>query len=174
MAIDITPCSATFRPATAADADAILELYEALSAESRYNRFFCATPRYDRALVSFLTDVSSSIVWLAFDGERCVGEARVTTSARDGRGDLAVVVADDHRGRGLGRRLSKLAVRDYLRHTEFVTFSILPTNRAAVRLARRSGMGLKWADGTLDGVIQRRVPAMAPVPHASAAVGVAA
>src|SRR5512134_3826111 len=114
MALEITPCPATFRPATPADADAIVELYEGLSAESRYGRFFRATPRYDRSLLRFLTDVTSSTVWLAFDGERCVGEARVATSVRDGRGDLAVVIADDHRGRGLGRRLSKLALRDYL------------------------------------------------------------
>jgi GNAT superfamily N-acetyltransferase len=176
MPLDIIDCpeTLTLRPATPADADAIVELYEGLSAESRYGRFFRATPRYDRAMLRFLTDVTSSTVWLAFDRQRCVGEARVATSKRDGRGDLAVVVADDHRGRGLGRRLSKLAVRDYLRTAEFVSFSIMPTNRAAVRLARRAGLSLAWADGTLDGLIQKRVPVAALTAADPDAVAVAA
>jgi acetyltransferase len=153
-----TGCTVTFRAATPADVDLILELYEGLSPESRFNRFFRATPRYDPSLLRFLTDVESATVWLAFDGERCVGEARVVTSRRDGRGDLAVVVAETHRGRGVASRLSKLAVRDYLRTERTVSFSIMATNRAAVKLARRSGIALAWQDGTLDGVIARPAP----------------
>src|SRR6478752_600631 len=65
------------RRATPGDADALLDLYEGLGTESRYWRFFRPTPGYDAGLRRQITDVTASIVWAAFDGERCVGEARV-------------------------------------------------------------------------------------------------
>ena len=95
------------RRATTDDADALLALYEGLGAESRYRRFFRATPRYDAGLQRHITDVASSLVWVAFDGDRCVGEARVVSSTRQPCGDLAVTVADDYQGRGLGSRLAR-------------------------------------------------------------------
>ena len=38
------------RRATPSDGDAVLDLYEGLGAESRYRRFFRATPRYDATI----------------------------------------------------------------------------------------------------------------------------
>ena len=143
------------RRATGADADAVLDLYEALNAESRYRRFFRATPRYDAGLRRHITDVASSVVWLAFDGDRCVGEARVVTSARQPCGDLAVTIADDYQGRGLGSRLARRAVGEHLRANECVSFSILPGNTSAARMARGHGVRLQLDQGTLDGVVNR-------------------
>jgi GNAT superfamily N-acetyltransferase len=143
------------RRATVGDADAVLDLYEALSAESRYRRFFRSTPRYDAGLRRHITDVASSLVWLAFDGDRCVGEARVVSSARQPCGDLAVTIADDYQGRGLGSRLARRAVGEHLRTNECVSFSILPGNTSAARMARGHGLRLKLDQGTLDGVVNR-------------------
>ena len=143
------------RPATTADADAVLDLYEALSAESRYRRFFRATPRYDAGLRRHITDVEASIVWLAFDGDRCVGEARVVVSSRQPCGDLAVTIADDYQGRGLGSRLARRAAGEHLRTNECVSFSILPGNTPAARMARGHGVRLHLDQGTLDGVVNR-------------------
>src|SRR5262245_34400314 len=143
------------RRATAADAEAVLDLYEALGAESRYRRFFRPTPRYDAGLRRHITDVTASVVWVAFDGERCVGEARVVVSARQPCGDLAVTIADDFHGRGLGSRLARRAVGDHLRTADCVSFSILPGNTSAARMARSHGVRLKLDQGTLDGVVTR-------------------
>ena len=154
------------RRATPSDADAVLDLYEGLGAESRYRRFFRATPRYDASLRRHITDVATSLVWLAFDGDRCVGEARVVTSARQPCGDLAVTVADDFHGRGLGSRLARRAVAEHLRSNDCVSFSILPGNTSAARMARAHGVRLALDQGTLDGVVNR--PAELPY-HFSAA-----
>jgi GNAT superfamily N-acetyltransferase len=143
------------RRATPDDADALMALYEGLGAESRYRRFFRSTPRYDASLRSHITDVAAVLVWAAFDGERCVGEARVVTSARQPCADLAVTIADDYHGRGLGSRLARRAVGEHLRTNECVSFSILPDNTSAARMARSHGLRLKLDQGTLDGVVNR-------------------
>jgi hypothetical protein len=160
------------RRATPDDAEALLDLYEGLGAESRYRRFFRATPRYDAGLRNHISDVAASVVWAAFDGDRCVGEARVVTSARQPCGDLAVTIADDFHGRGLGSRLARRAVGDHLRTNECVSFSILPGNTSAARMARGHGIRLKLDQGTLDGVVTRpaelpfELPGTAiPAPH---------
>jgi hypothetical protein len=143
------------RRATADDADAVLALYEGLGADTRYRRFFRATPRYDAGLRRHITDVASSLIWVAFDGDRCVGEARIVTSTRQPCGDLAVTIADDYQGRGLGSRLARRAVGEHLRTNECVSFSIMPGNTAAARMARGHGVPLQLDQGTLDGVVNR-------------------
>ena len=143
------------RRATPDDADALLDLYEGLGAESRYRRFFRSTPRYDARLRQHIVAVAPSLVWAAFDGDRCVGEARVVTSSRQPCGDLAITIADDFQGRGLGSRLARRAVAEHLRTNECVSFSILPGNTSAARMARGHGLKLTYDQGTLDGVVER-------------------
>ena len=66
-----------------------------------------------------------------------------------------ITIADDYQGRGLGSRLARRAVADHLRTHECVSFSILPGNTSAARMARGHGLKLKFDQGTLDGVVQR-------------------
>lgn len=141
------------RPASDADADAIVQLYEGLSAASRYTRFFRPMPRIDSALRSSLTDLAAATVWLAFDDDVCVGEARIVRSARQPCADLAITIADGYQGQGLGARLARRVVRDHFASGDCVSMSILPTNTAAARLARRSGIRLRLDDGALEGSI---------------------
>ena len=116
------------------DCELLARGFQQFSDESRYRRFFRATPRYDASLRRHITDVATSLVWLALDGDRCVGEARVVTSTRQPCGDLAVTVADDFHGRGLGSRLARRAVAEHLRSNDCVSFSILPGNTSATRI----------------------------------------
>ena len=139
------------RPATALDADAIVALYEGLSAESRHARFMQATPRLHSSLRAALADIEAATVWLAFDAGACIGEARVVRSSRQHCADLAVTIADEYQGRGLGRRLAKRAVRELLRNGECVSMSMMATNYAAAKLARRAGVRLRLDDGALEG-----------------------
>jgi hypothetical protein len=62
-------------------------------------RFHHPTPRLNGQLRGILTDLARADVWLAFDGDVCVGEARLA-GYRDRAdhadwADLAVTVADD-------------------------------------------------------------------------------
>ena len=142
-----------YRRATPADAEAMLDLYERLSSESRYTRFFRPLRRIDSSLQAQIIDISSANVWLAFDGDVCIGEARVVRSTREPCSDLAVTVADDYQGRGLGSQLARLAVNDARRESGCVAMSMLATNDAAKQLARNFGIRLQFSDGILEGVI---------------------
>jgi RimJ/RimL family protein N-acetyltransferase len=141
------------RPAVAEDLPAVLDLYESLSAEARYRRFFQATPHLTGTLRRALSSLENSILWLAFDGERCVGEARVVRSPREpGTGDLAVTIADDYQHRGLGQQLSRMVVAEARRrHLERVNVAILPENTGATRLARRNHIRLHFDGGVIEG-----------------------
>ena len=149
----ITPGTFTYRRATPADAEAMLDLYEHLSSESRYTRFFRPLRRIDASMRAQILDLSAANVWLAFDGEVCVGEARVVRSTRDPCADLAVTIADDYQGHGLGSHLASLAVNDPAHENGCVAMSMLATNDAARRLARHFGVRLHFSDGILEGVI---------------------
>jgi GNAT superfamily N-acetyltransferase len=141
------------RAARAEDLPAVLELYESLSAEARYRRFFQATPHLTGTLRRALTSLEGSILWLAFDGDRCVGEARVVVSPREpDTGDLAVTIADDYQHRGLGQQLSQHVVAEARRrHLGRVNVAILPENTGATRLARRNHIQLHFDGGIVEG-----------------------
>ena len=96
-----------------------------------------------------LTDLGRAEVWLAFDGEACVGEARIVPSKRASCADLAVTVADAYQHSGLGHRLARLATGHHREGCVGVT--ILPDNGPAVRLARRNHIALAFDDGVLEG-----------------------
>ena len=146
----------TVRRATAADTQTIVALYEGLSPESRHSRFFLPIPRITTALRQQLADVERAAIWLAFDGDTCVGEARIAPSARQSCADLAVTIADHYQNRGIGEHLARVAVAEHLATGSCVEFSILPTNAAANRLARRNHLQLHLDSGIVEGRIHSR------------------
>jgi CRP/FNR family transcriptional regulator, cyclic AMP receptor protein len=150
----------TTRRADDTDRDAILALYEGLSERSRYQRFFHPTPRLTAELRDFLTDLDRADVWLAFDGDECVGESRISPYPDGERADLAMTVADRYHRKGIGRHLVRAAVgAGRHRHRE-LTMTILPDNTAAIRLARGEGIALRFERGVVEGVIPQEVPTM--------------
>ena len=154
----------TLRRAGDDDRAAIVDLYESLSLESRYQRFFHPTPRVTGQLRDFLTDLGRTEVWLAFDGATCVGEARIAPYPDRGRADLAVTVADAYQHNGLGRHLARIATAGRRRQHERLTVTIQPANTAALRLARATGVDLRLDGGVLEGAIRPRLAAV-PDPH---------
>jgi GNAT superfamily N-acetyltransferase len=138
------------------DADAIVELYEQLSPESRYARFHGPKPRIDPATRTQLTSIDGATVWLAFDRDRCVGEARVIPSVGEACAELAVTIADRYQNHGLGFRLAQLAVKEHLRTNDCVTFTTMADNRRVARLARTNHVALRLEAGLLDGLITTR------------------
>ncbi len=148
----------TVRRAEATDRAAIVALYEGLSPRSRHHRFFHPTPRLTDQLQDLLTDLHRSEVWLAFDGETCVGESRVSPYPDHDRADLAVTVADGYQHAGLGRALVRLAMTERRDRRRSLTVTILPENTAAIRLFRRAHVTLRFDGGVLEGSIPQEVP----------------
>jgi CRP/FNR family transcriptional regulator, cyclic AMP receptor protein len=170
--IDVQPVSLvlgdrrriTLRRADDHDCAAIVELYENLSTQSRYQRFFHPTPRLNRQLRDFLIDLARAEVWLAFDGDTCVGESRISPYPDRDRADLAVTVADAYQNKGLGRHLARMAINGRNRGHKQIMVTIQPANTAAIRLARAVDVTLRLDGGVLEGAI--RLPLVAvPDPH---------
>lgn len=136
------------RAATPADVPAIAALYRSLSAESARMRFSSALPDEKVEDVAALGPDVFGVVGLHAD--RVVGEARCCC---DGGGvpELAVTVADDHQGYGLGPRLLQ-AMRTAARDRGFGRLSavVRTDNVAMVRLLQKIGAAI--VERVRDGV----------------------
>jgi len=101
----------TIRPITVADADALMELYAALSAEARQQRFFhLHRVRADEAArMAGIEERGDGVALVAVDDDNSiVADARCVRGpdpADRTVGDLAVAVRDDYQGLGLGHLL---------------------------------------------------------------------
>jgi len=152
------------RRADPGDADAIIRLYEDLSPRARHLRFLHPTPTLTTDLQRLLTDLARAEVWLAYDGDVCVGEVRLAHSDQPGCADMAVTVADDYQRSGLGRQLARLASLDRAHPEDCISVTILPDNDAARRLAQSNHIRLHYDSGVLEGEVS-----VAAIPRAGRA-----
>jgi GNAT superfamily N-acetyltransferase len=126
---DTTPCGTTTRDIACENAgtadidvrirelgpgrfDVLDAVLAALSPTSRYRRFHTSAPRPTPQVLALLAAVDgrSHIAVAAFTGSgRPVGIARII-AVPGGRSELAVEVADDWQGRGIGARLVRAVV----------------------------------------------------------------
>ena len=140
------------RPLRRADRAALAAAFERLSEESRHRRFLGPKPRLTERELDRLTDVDhvthEAIVAMA-PGDRMVGVARYAPwPGRPGVADLAVTVADDWQGHGLGRLLARRAVEAARRNGMTVlTASTLWENEPARRMLSRLGFRPVGAQG---------------------------
>lgn len=122
---------ALVRPLVAGDVDQLAALFNALSAESVYNRFLTPIARVSPVLLERAARIDDrvecALAACVSDGDtwRIVGVGRFRCSA-PGRAELAIVIGDAWQRQGLARLL--------LRHL---------TNTARA-------MGLAWFDSTID------------------------
>ena len=104
----------TFRPIHAGDRAALADLFARMSPESRRRRYFSDKPFLMPRELERLTDVDhathEAIAALDERG-RMIGVARYVQTAAPGSVEVAVEVADDHQGMGLGRALVGAALR---------------------------------------------------------------
>jgi len=124
------------RPGRADDGHAMAELFAAVARE----RDGIATePPVDveQRSVQFAASSAASIVAVA-DG-RIIGTLHVDVS-RFGFGELGMLVARDHRGRGVGSALLRAAV-DWARGQGLhkLCLEVFPHNTAAIALYRKAG-----------------------------------
>jgi GNAT superfamily N-acetyltransferase len=129
------------RPIRPEDKDALVAGLGHLSERSVYQRFLAPKPRLNSSELRYLTEVDfvdhyALVAVLARSPEVVVGVGRwvrSTESAADA--EIAIVVADDLQGRGVGTQLGQaLAEAARARGIERFTASMLPSNQAAHRL----------------------------------------
>lgn len=146
----------------AGDGERLGRFFQRLSPETVYRRFLSPIARPDQLERLHLLDLDGAgrqALLALVDGE-IVGEARF---ARDGESaqaaELAIVVADEWQGQGLGARLLA-ALADAAREAgiERFTFVTLPENRAVIRLLKRFAPDthLEFASGLIQGWVPLR------------------
>jgi GNAT superfamily N-acetyltransferase len=135
----------TLRSIAPEDKPLLVASYERLSEESRYRRFFSVKKELSAAELEYLVDVDhndhEAIVAIDPSSGEALGVARyIRASAGAEVAEVAVVVADDWQGRGVGRALlDRLTYR--ARHAGVRRFSALVQgdNRASIGLLEGVG-----------------------------------
>lgn len=122
------------RTATRDDWEAIYKLYNSLTEEDLYMRFF----HFYRLSVEDAVKMSEGgdhVTFLAFSGNRLVGEATLHMT-----GEVSLVTDRDYRGKGIGSVLMRhlLSVARALGIKE-VRFYTLPENLPMISLGRKFG-----------------------------------
>ncbi|HEY0630825.1 MAG TPA: GNAT family N-acetyltransferase, partial [Thermoleophilaceae bacterium] len=98
----------TIRQIERSDAGLVRTFYDELSDRSRRLRFLVPTNELSDEDLEYLTDVDHKRheAMVALDGERLVGVARYVRTPGDRESaEVAVVVADDRQGQGIGTSL---------------------------------------------------------------------
>ncbi len=133
------------RPIEPEDAEPLEAGLEELSDESRYRRFLTLKRGFSRAELAYLTTVDhhdhEALVAYGPGTDRGLGVARfVKDPQAPERAELAIVVADDWQGRGLGLALlNRLADRAVEEGVCTLTATVLESNRDIVALLRKVG-----------------------------------
>ncbi len=132
------------RPASPDDAAGIRRLFDRLSPDSRYLRFFSGA--VDTALmVHWAADVDrvqkDGLVAVTGTPERIIGHAGWGRDPeRPERAEVALVLDDEFQGRGLGTiLLGQLAEGARARGLEIFTAEVLPSNYRMIQVFRDSG-----------------------------------
>ncbi len=134
------------RPVHPEDRDALREGFARLSKESRYRRFLAPMERLTSRQLSYLADIDhiSHFAWAAGvlddDGDEYgLGVTRyVVDPENDSHAEIAVVVADDHQGRGIGTLLiHALCVAAIDRGIKLLFGYALADNEAMLRIFER-------------------------------------
>jgi GNAT superfamily N-acetyltransferase len=134
--------SIRIRPIRASDVDLIREGFERLNARSRYQRFLGAKPHLSAAELRYFTVVDhhdhEALVAVSRLTRRGIGVARYVRNQNDpDTADLAVTVADEWQGCGVGVRLvTRLAERARREGIQRFTALMFMENHAARSLLR--------------------------------------
>ena len=128
------------RPIEPADAYPLLRMFDRLSPESIYHRFFSPMPRPRRAALLHLAGLDHELheSLVSTKGTEIVAVARYDARPRETDAEVAVIVDDEWQDRGLGTRLLHRLARVGARRG-LVAFraTVLGENRRALPFLRR-------------------------------------
>jgi len=129
----------------AADGDALLGLFDRLSSESMYRRYFSPMVRRERLRESVARiDHHDREAVAAVEGAHVVGVAEYSRAPGSAVADMAIVVADAWQRQGLGTRLvAALAERAAEEGIEGFAVDIQGDNFGALRLFKRVAPGVR-------------------------------
>jgi RimJ/RimL family protein N-acetyltransferase len=143
--------SVLLRRITPGDKDALVAGLGRLSERSVYQRFLSPKPRLTSSELRYLTEVDfvdhyALVAVLADAPDVVVGVGRwVRDASAPDAAEIAIVIADDLQGRGVGTMLgAALADAARARGITRFTASMLPTNVAAHRLFTKISSQLEW------------------------------
>ena len=143
----------SLRPITSSDKDRLTRFHSRLSDETRYRRYHGAKGALTRAELTYLTEIDQHdhVAVVADRGDGELGAVARVVSNGDGTAEVAVVVADDCRGLGVGEDVVAEALERYAEHRagDRVLAHVQGDNRAAMRLfvERLGGRTLRYEDG---------------------------
>jgi len=130
-------------PLAAGDVKAIITWFEGLGPQARYERFLASVARLNDRTLAQLAAVDhqehEALAAVTADGTT-VGIARYIRLPQAGTAELAVAVADQWQGRGLGSLLlDRIAARARAAGIRWLTVECLASNASIACLLRRLG-----------------------------------
>lgn len=134
------------RPVRPSDAQQMIDLFDYLSPETIYLRFFSPIKRISRSMLIKLTqiDYDREIALLAFSGpeqeRRILGVARIIFVPDGKQAEFAIVLSDAWQGKGIGSRLLHHALMCAASYgIEEVWGPVISTNTGMLRLGENLG-----------------------------------
>jgi acyl-CoA synthetase (NDP forming)/RimJ/RimL family protein N-acetyltransferase len=143
------------RPVRPDDATALESFHERQSPDAHYTRYFTAMPRLTPRMLERATTVDyvDRMTFVAELGDEIVGTASYDAFAGRDRAEVAFMVDEAHRGRGLATVLLEyLVVAAREAGMNRLVALTLPTNRAMLAVLQRAGFATRSAFE--DGVIE--------------------
>jgi len=143
------------RPIHADDAEALVAFHHRQSPESLYYRYFSPKPRLTEAEVEHLVtvDYRDRMAFVALDGDLLIGVGRYDRLRTGNEAEVAFMVDEDHRGRGLATVFLEYlvaAARDA--GIDELVAQVLPDNRRMLVVFERAGFTAhrQFADGVIE------------------------
>lgn len=144
---------AVLRPLGPDEQQPLAEVFDAMSARSRFSRYLTGLNQLPPAMSRALTAVDGHdhVAWLASVEGRPAGIGRYVRTAPC-TAEVAFEVVDAHQRRGLGTVLvdvlTTVAAVSGIRHVEA---TVLPSNAASLRLLEQIGLSFRATAGELEG-----------------------
>jgi acetyltransferase len=133
-----------WRPIRADDIEGLGRFHGRLSPRSLYLRFFTPMPKPDPKLAARLVSVDhdNTEAIVALEDDEIIGVARYYRRPDDHSAEVAVIVADDRQGHGVGRfLLARLGTIALQRGIDTFTGQVLSENTGMIQLARSMSPG---------------------------------
>ncbi len=138
------------RPVRPADAPKMIDLFEELSPETVYLRFFSPIKEISRPMLVRLTqiDYDREIALLAFSGSkadrRIVGVARIIFMLEQKEAEFAIVLADAWQGGGLGGKLLHHALACTKRYPIVKVWGpVMKSNKGMLKMGKKLGFDIR-------------------------------